>query len=190
MSIMERIREVKSLDHFGCWTDRYIMVQGFIMLLSLFGTTTRVNAVKAVILKGETVYLQDCWTGKDRITAERSQHSVKTFNRQLAPGLTHSLLYVPDYLAPEGEYFQKIFYGDSQEQILHKFFYAAQKRYSTPLLPEWSEWLLDQMLPVQEIEFLGFRQAQCLQFLEEENLETCLFEAGSPLIPGDIAVNG
>ena len=52
------VREVKSLDHFGCWTDRYIVLNDQIMLLSLFGTATRVNALKAVILKGEVeIYL-------------------------------------------------------------------------------------------------------------------------------------
>jgi hypothetical protein len=187
---MERkVKEVKSLEHFGCWTDRYITVEGFIMLLSLFGSATRVNGVKAVIAKGETVYLQDCWTGKHRIKAQRPSYSVKSWTRQLAVGVTHSLLYVPDYLAPEGKYFQKIFYGDSREQILEKFFYAVQKRYSTPLLPEWSQCLLVQMLPVQKINFFGFNRVQGLQFVEEQNLESMLFEAGSPL-SADLAVNG
>lgn len=185
------IKEVKSIDAVSCWTNRFITVGGEICFISLFGTSTRVNTIRAIILKGEVVYLQNCWTGKSRSKAERSSHQVKCLTRQLARGVTHCLLYTPDYLVPEGECPQKIFYGDSQEQILHKFFYAAQKRYSTPLLPAWSEWLLESMEHVVQTEIiaLGFNQVLGCKFLEEEDLEARLFEAGSPLSSGDIAVN-
>jgi hypothetical protein len=45
------------------------------------------------------------------------------------------------------------------------------------------------MLPVQKINFFGFNRVQGLQFVEEQNLESMLFEAGSPL-SADLAVNG
>lgn len=187
-----KVKEVKSLDHFGCWTDGFITVEGWIMLLSLFGTATRVNAIKAVILKGEPVYLQDLWTGKNRIQAKRPSNQVKSWTRQLARGTTHCLLYTPDYLSPEGKFHQKLFYGISQEQVMEKFFYAAQQRYSTPLTPEWTEWVLEQMPQVQEISSLGFNRVMGVQFLEEAELEERLFEVGSPLNIGDIdaAANG
>jgi hypothetical protein len=189
---MERkVREVKSLDHFGCFTDRYIIREGVIILLSMFGTATRVNALKAVILKGDAVDLQDCWTGKHRSGVVRPPvQQVKTLTRQLAQGVTHCLLYVPDYLEPEGNYPRKVFYGDSQEQLMEKFFYAAQKRYSTPLLPAWTEWLWDEMAQVEEIDVLGFNKARGVEFLEEEELEALLLDRGSPLMSGDIAANG
>jgi hypothetical protein len=189
---MERkVKEVRSLEHFGCWTDRYIIVAGEIYLLSLFGSPTRVNAIKAVITKGDPVYLQDCWTGKRRIKAQRPSRAVKSWTRQLAAGVTHSLLYAPDYLAPAGNYPRKIFYGDSREQVMEKFFYAAQRRYSTPLLPEWSGWLwenMEQVVPA-DIKSWGCNQVLGCKFLEEANLEARLFEAGSPL-SADLAANG
>jgi hypothetical protein len=188
MEMATKIKEVKSLDHFGCWSDGFITLDGWILLLSLFGSSTRVNAIKAVILKGEPVYLQELWTGENRIQAQRPSHKVQSWTRQLARGTTHCLLFTPDYLSPEGKFHQKLFYGDSQEQLMEKFFYAAQQRYSTPLMPDWTEWVLGQMLQTQEINALGFNQVMGVQFLEEAELEERLFEAGSPLNAGDIGV--
>jgi len=191
MSIKERVRTVTSIDRVSCWTDRFITVGREIRFISLFGTSIRVKTITAIIIKGEAVYLHECWRSPGGLGVTRPDRKIKAITRQLARGVMHCLLYVPDYLVPEGEFAEKTFYGDSKEQILEKFFYAAQKRYSTPLLPAWSEWLMDQMLQVDEIESLGFKQVEGVQFLEEENLETILFEdAGSPLSVGAIAVNG
>ncbi|MFA5183586.1 MAG: hypothetical protein WC405_19945 [Syntrophales bacterium] len=186
----EAIREVKSIDSVSCWTNRFISVGGEIRFISLFGSSTRVNTIRAIILKGEVVYLQNCWTGKNRSKVKRSSHQVKCFTRQLARGVNHCLLYTPDYLVPEGEFAEKIFYGDSIEQIQQKFFYASEKRYSTPLLPTWTEWLWDQMAQAEDIDALGFNLVRSVEFLEENDLEERLFEAGSPLIAGGIAMNG
>lgn len=188
----QAIRTVTSIERVSCWTDRFITIGREIRLISLFGTSTRVKTLTAIIIKGEAVYLHECWRSPGGLGVMRSDRKIKAFTRQLARGVMHCLLFVPDYLVPEGEFAEKTFYGDSREQLLHKFFYAAQKRYSTPLLPEWSEWLLENMEHIgqNEIEALGFDQVLNCKFLEEADLEARLFEAGSPLIPGDIAVNG
>jgi len=183
------VKEVRSLDHVACWTDRFITVQGWICLLSLFGSATRVNTLKAIILKGEPVYLQNCWTWDERSQVQKPDVQVKTITRQVAPGVTHCLLYMPNYLIPNANGAQKVFWGDTLEQIFQKFFYVAQARYSTPLLPDWTEWLWDQMLQVQDINALGFDKVVGVQFLEEAELEERLFEAGAPLGEDVIAVN-
>jgi hypothetical protein len=184
------IREVRSIDRVSCWTDRFIAVDRELRFISLFGSSTRVKTITAIILKGEIVYLQQCWTGENAFAVERSTRGVKAITRQMARGVTHCLLYTPDYLVPEGEFAEKIFYGDSMEQIYQKFFYAAEKRYSTPFLPDWTEWLWDQMAQTVEINALGFNQVQGIKFLDENDLEERLFEAGSPLSAGGIALNG
>ena len=184
------IREVTSIDRVSCWTDRFITVDREIRFISLFGSSTRVKTISAIIVKEEVVYLPECWTSPTGLGFMRSKRKMKVITRQLARGVTHCLLYVPDYLVPEGEFAEKIFYGDSMEQILHKFFYAAQKRYSTPFIPAWTEWLWDQMAQTLEINALGFNQVEGIKFLDENDLEERLFEAGSPLSAGGIAVNG
>ena len=76
------------------------------------------------------------------------------------------------------------------EQIFEKFFYAAQTRYTTPLLPAWTEWLWEQMERTEAINALGFNLAIAIRFIDECDLEERLFETGSPLGAGDIAMNG
>lgn len=186
----KNVKEVKSIDHVGCWTDRFITDDDTIYLMSLFGSSTRVNTLKAIILKGEPVYLQDCWTWKNRSKVQRVHGELKSMTRQLARGVAHCLLYAPDYLLPEGDEPQKIFSGDSMEQIFEKFFYAAQTRYTTPLLPAWTEWLWEQMDQAEAINALGFNLAIAIRFIDECDLEERLFETGSPLGAGDIAMNG
>lgn len=185
---MNQIREVRSIDTVGCRTDRYITVGREIRFISLFGSSTRVNTIKAIILKGEIVYLQDCWTGRNHLAVTRANRQLKAMTRQITYGVAHCLLYAPDYLAPEGEFAEKIFFGDSKEQILEKFYYVAQNRYSTPFMTAWAEWLLRQMEQTEEINALGFNQVLGIKFLEENDLEERLFEAGAPLSADDIAI--
>lgn len=184
------IREVRSIDTVSCWTDKFITVGKEIRFISLFGSSTRVKTVTAIIIKGEIVYLQECWSGKNHFGVKRADRQMKALTRQLSRGVTHCLLYTPDYLVPEGEFAEKIFYGDSIEQIHQKFFYAAEKRYSTPFLPSWTEWLYGQMAQTEEINALGFNQVQGIKFLDEQDLEDRLFDAGSPLNANGIAMNG
>jgi hypothetical protein len=186
----EAIRKVTSIDAVSCWTDRFITVGRELRFISLFGTPTRVKTITAIILKEEVVYLHECSSSPNGLGFVRSKRKMKAITRQLARGMTHCLLYVPDYLVPEGEFAEKIFYGDSMDQIHHKFFYAAQKRYSTPFIPAWTEWLWDQMAQTLEINALGFNQVEGIKFLDENDLEERLFEAGSPLSAGDMVVNG
>ena len=186
----EALRKVTSIDTVSCSTNRFIAVDRKLRFISLFGTPTRVKTITAIILKEEVVYLHEYGNSPNGLGFVRSKRKMKAITRQLARGMTHCLLYVPDYLVPEGEFAEKIFYGDSMEQILHKFFYAAQKRYSTPFIPAWTEWLWDQMAQTLEINALGFNQVEGIKFLDENDLEERLFEAGSPLSAGGIAVNG
>jgi hypothetical protein len=56
-------------------------------------------------------------------------------------------------------------------------------------LPAWTEWLWGLMEPDQEINTLGFPQVKGVYFLEEEELEARLFEAGSPLHDSEACLN-
>lgn len=183
------IKQVLSLEHVGCYTDRYLIEmidgdehRGTAYLLSLFGTPARVQAIKAAFLSGNRVYLQDC-----RADGQPARWSVcKTFSetkavtRRLAPDVAHCLISAPKYLDPECEYCHKIVFGNSQEQIFRKFFYAVQKHYATPLLPEWTEWLWREMAP-EPLEILGFGRAFLVRFFSEIFLEKRLLEEDAPV---------
>lgn len=191
----KNIKQVLCPDHVGCYTDRYLIgtdsnSKKRIYLISLFGTKTRVDAVKATILNGQAVFIQDCWTkGWTRhFQVLKTQWSYKTITRQLAPGVVHSLIYAPALLVPESKSDERIFWGESQDEILKKFFYAAQKYYSTPLLPEWTGWLWEEMMTC-ELDSFGFNLAVAIKFCDQKFLETRLFEAGSPIEDGSLAVN-
>ena len=184
------IREVMSIDSVACWTDGYITVGQDICMVSLFGSTTRVNTMRAIILKGELVYLQDCWNYKNAWAVTRVDKKLKAINRQLAHGVAHCVIYAPVLLDPEEAFGKKIFFGDSVEKVQENFFYVAQKRYSTPFLPAGTQWLLSQMEPIENINALGFNQVLGVRFPEEEDLEARLFEAGSPLSGGGYAQGG
>lgn len=181
---MQVIREVRSIDTVRCWTDRYITVGGEICMISLFGTQTRVNTIRAIILKGEQLYLQDLWTWKNASPVKRADKQLKAINRQMSPGVAHCLIYAPDYLDPKEAFGEKIFFGDSVEQVLGKFFFVAQKRYSTPFLPAWTEWLWNEMEHTGNISALGFNEVLGVKFPDEADLEPRLFEAGAPLSGG------
>lgn len=181
---MKPVREVRSIDSVGCWTDGYITIDKGIFMVSLFGSPARVNAIRAIILKGETVYLQDCWSFKNAFPVKRADKKLKAINRQLAPGVAHCLIYAPQYLEAKEASPEKILFGDSEKQILEKFFHVVQKHYSTPFLPAWTDWLLGQMEQMININALGFNQVLGLKFPEEEDLEARLFEAGAPLSGG------
>jgi hypothetical protein len=181
---MKAIREVRSIDTIRCWTDRYITVEGKICMISLFGTQTRVNTIRAIILKGETLYLQDLWTWKNASSVKRADKKLKAISRQLSPGVAHCVIYAPDYLDPKEAFAEKIFFGDSVEQVMGKFFFVAQKRYSTPFLPAWTDWLWNQMEHTVNINALGFNEVLGVNFPDEADLESRLFEAGAPLSGG------
>jgi hypothetical protein len=146
--------------------------------------------MRAIILKGELVYLQDCWNYKNASAVTRVDQKLKTINRQLAHGVAHCVIYAPALLDLEEAFGKKIFFGDSVEKVQENFFYVAQKRYSTPFLPAWTQWLLSQMEPIENINALGFNQVLGVRFPEEEDLEARLFEAGSPLSGGGYAQGG
>lgn len=185
---MKQVREVRSIDTVTCGTDGYLTIDKEIYLISLFGSQTRVNTVRAIILKGETVYLQDLWTWKNATPVKRADKKLKTVNRQLAPGVAHCLVYAPNYLEAKEPSEEKIFFGDSDEQLMEKFFQAAQMRYTTPFLPEWRDWLYGQMGKIPNINAMGFNQVLGVKFHDEADLEARLFEAGAPLSGGGYAI--
>jgi len=189
-----QIQQVLSYMGVGCYTDAYILgPKAELYLISLFGTHTRVNAVKALILDGDAVYVQDLesigW--KERRQVQRSKLSsgigsnvlipLKTLNRKLAPEVSHSLIYAFPVLEPESKYEAgcKIIFG-SPAEVRRKFFSAVQNHYSTPLLPEWTDWLWEEMA-VEPLAVLGFEEAYRVTFLDEGFLEQRLFEYGSPI---------
>lgn len=191
----KNIKQVLSPDHVGCFTDRYLIgvderSNKKIYLISLFGTKTRVDAIKATILNGQVVLIQDCWidSWSGAFQVLKIQWSYRTITRQLAPGVAHCLIFTPALLVPESKSYERVFWGESQDEILKKFFYAAQKYYSTPLLPEWTEWLWEEMMTC-ELESFGFKLAVAIKFCDQKFLETRLFEAGSPIEDGSMAVN-
>ncbi|MBW1987603.1 MAG: hypothetical protein JRI50_10360 [Deltaproteobacteria bacterium] len=191
----KNIKQVLSPDHVGCFTDRYLIgvderSNKKIYLISLFGTKTRVDAVKATILCGQAVFIQNCWTEgwAEHSQVRKTYWQYRTITRQLAPGVAHCLIFTPALLVPESKSYERVFWGESQEEILKKFFYAAQKYYSTPLLPEWTEWLWNEMDQI-DIEFLGFKLAVGVKFYAESFLETRLFEENSPIAAEAASVN-
>lgn len=166
----------------GCYTDGYLIDEdGEIFLISLFGTPTRVNAVKASILVGDKVCLQPCWNldWQQRQWVKRAKQQFTVFNRKLASNVGHSLMYSTE-LKPDDQSRQKVFFGNNLDEIYQKFFAAAQKHYSTPLLADWTEWLWWEMEP-EGLKALGFGLAYKIWFLDEELLEKRLFAVGSPI---------
>lgn len=181
----KEIKQVMAPASVGCFTDGYLLDDEEIYLISLFGTPTRVNAIKAAILQGDKLYVQPCWSQDWKQRQWLRKHRQFTvLNRKLAPHVAHSLLFAPQLLNPEDSSNQKVFFGASMKAIYRKFFYAAQKYYSTPLLPEWTEWLWEEM-EVLSLTAMGFDQAFMVRFCNEEFLEKRLFEYGSPIYRGE-----
>lgn len=169
----------------GCYTDGYVLRDEEVYLISLFGTPTRVNAVKAAILQGNTLEAMPCWSRDwQQRRWFRKHRQFTVLNRKLAPQVAHSLLYAPPLLNPEDSSNEKVFFGTSLEEIHRKFFYAAQKYYATPLMEEWTGWLWEEM-EVLSLTALGFELAYKAKFCNEGFLEKRLFEYGSPIYGGD-----
>lgn len=186
---MQDIRQV--LDHHGlsCYTDAYVIgPDEEIYLISLFGSSSRVQAVRAAILGSYPVYIQELgnlsWDSRKK--AQRfTEGKMQVWNRKLGPDVVHTLALAPAVLSPEppsGEarwLGYKVFYG-TEAEVKEKFFYAAQQHYSTPLLPQWTDWLWEAMT-VETLDSLGFAQAYRVNFIDQDVLERRLFEYGAPL---------
>lgn len=186
---MQNIRQVMDYHGLGCYTDAYVIgPDGEIYLLSLFGSASRVQAVRAAILNGYPVYIQEIGnlSWHNRRKAQRfADGKMQVWNRKLGPDVAHALVLAPAVLSPEPPSDDarwlgyKVFYGTAAE-VKEKFFYAAQKHYATPLLPPWTDWLWEEMA-VEPLEALGFAQAYQVTFIDQSVLERRLFEYGSPL---------
>lgn len=168
----------------GCYTDGYLIDadEKEIVLISLFGTPSRVTAVRASILVGDSVYVEPCWNTdwQQRQWAKRDKKKpFKSLNRKLAPNVAHSMIYAVNLFKPE-EHSEKVFFGKDMEEIQRKFFAAAQQYYSTPLLPEWTDWLWQEMQP-ESLKVLGFDLGYKVCFCNEAQIEIKLFEGGSPI---------
>lgn len=178
------IKQVLSYHGLACYTDAYVIgQQDEIYLLSLFGSPSRVQAIKAAVISGDSVYCQEvgnlAWDNRRR--AHRYTGKMQVLNRKLAPDVAHALLYAPAVLTPEPEDAAdcKVFCG-TEAEVKEKFFYAAQKHYATPLLPQWTAWLWEEMA-VEPLEVLGFKHAYQVKFIDQSVLERRLFEYGAPL---------
>lgn len=168
----------------GCYTDGYLIDEDEkeISLISLFGTPSRVTAVRASILIGDRICVEPCWNmdWQQRQWASRNkQQPFKTISRKLAPNVAHSLMYA-DNLKPDNQCGQIILFGKDMEEIHRKFFAAAQEQYSTPLLAEWTDWLWEEMQP-ENLKTLRFALGFKVFFCKEDQIENRLFEIGSPI---------
>jgi|GEM_PF-2795054 len=178
------IRQVLNYMSVGCYTDAYVLgLEEEIFLISLFGSPSRVQAIQAAILKGDAVYIQETgtiiWDSRQR--AKRYTGKMQVWNRRLAPDVAHGVLCAPAVLKPEPDHTgEKVFYGADLEEVQRRFFHAAQQHYSTPLLPEWTAWLWDEMT-TEPLPVLGFEQAYLVRFIDQNILEQRLFEYGAPL---------
>lgn len=168
----------------SCYTDGYLIdeVEKEISLISLFGTPSRVTAVRASILVGDRICVEPCWNmdWQQRQWVKRNKSQpFKTFSRKLTPNVAHSLMYA-DNLKADNQSGQLILFGNDMEEIHRKFFAAAQQQYSTPLLAEWTDWLWEEMQP-ESLKTFGFELGFKVCFKEEKFLEQRLFEDGSPI---------
>jgi len=130
----EEYREVKVLGA-ACYTDTYICSSDdHIYMMSLFGRSGTVKAICAMIIAGNTV---DIFSDGKRCRVKRSYMNYRIYTCNYE-GLCHKIIMVETLFA--GEDGAMIIARDDKERI----FNFIDSRVSTPLKPEWADWLIKQ----------------------------------------------
>jgi hypothetical protein len=177
------IFKVVGIDHVSCFADRLIIEpeKSHLHLVSLFGTSARVTAIKAQLLTGQQVLVQRLDRSRGRKVTRNPAGKYQVFTKRLSPEVLHCLFYEGDLLLPDGKGSDRIIIGNSRDEVFSRFFRLAQRHYTLPLLPAWTEWLWEQSSP-EQLEAVGWQEAWKLGWPQDDDLEAALMnDEDSPL---------
>ncbi|MFZ5572882.1 MAG: hypothetical protein ACOZF0_20985 [Thermodesulfobacteriota bacterium] len=130
--------------------------------LSLFGTTGAVKSLAAqIIANRDSIHLMDetgrfiLQEGCKPLELKRGGDSMRTYTRNVKPGVTHKILYSPDCFVPwkKTGACEFITFGPTDEEARKRAFHIVDRLTNVPLKDAWIDWLwetltLDSMLPM------------------------------------------
>ncbi|KAA0257549.1 hypothetical protein FHQ18_09405 [Deferribacter autotrophicus] len=157
---MERYRKIKYLGN-EVYTDKYIERGSFIYLMSIFGTPELVKGLTSAILTGEEIEVEN-----DGVMARSNTTKYTFIQKKVGQNLVHCLLY------------QKELFVFNQinkvaviiEPTIEKIYELIDSKISTPLIPEWKEFIMELVNPIP-LNTFGYKSAVEIEIPEESYIE-------------------
>lgn len=168
MSMLEKVRYVehgKGVD-VEAYTDGYAYDRAsHLYLLSVAGYEARVKAITSALVSGRQIQI----IGRKRRSVRQDfTRRYRILGTRLGNGLFHQIVLADDFFksSREGD---KLLYAGSEEDVPALVYNSVKNDYSTPLVPEWSEWLYGKIRKEKRVEeLLGTRRVIRLSVKEEE----------------------
>jgi hypothetical protein len=156
------------------YTDGYSYDEyGYLHLVSILGHDSAVKAISSGIVSQKDVTIQqgNNWAGYAAMYGEK----YRIFGARLDSRLLHQIVAIDALFNPANNSIGLIYIGASKE-ITTVIFNTIKKNLSTPLLPEWKDWLIHQ---IQKEELMKVMQGnvQIVRFsLTEKELDSIISE--------------
>lgn len=146
------------------YVDSFILTEtaASVKYLSMFGTTGSIKSLTAqIIANRDSIHLMDdtnrfiLQEGYKPLELKRGLDSMRTNTRNVKPGVTHKILFSPDYFVPwkKNGVLEFITFGSTDEEARKRTFHIVDKLTQVPLKDAWIDWLwetltLDSTLPM------------------------------------------
>jgi hypothetical protein len=136
--------------------------------ISLFGDVEQVKAIVAAFIGGREIEIK---AESDVYGHIYYRHqSNMTFKSQKLETGVQIVAYTPELIDLSVPYGSKVVVGSSSAECRNKIYQLVQKHCTTPLLPQWEEWILDEMR-ITNCFCFGFPHACMGELLKEVALE-------------------
>ncbi len=147
---------MESRGRVQAYSDSFILTESFgsVKYLSMFGASIAVKSLTAQIIgnrdsvhivgdSGRFILSGGC--GPLELT--RGTEHLRTYTRNVRPGVTHKILYSPDYFVPwkKSDVREFITFGPTDEDARKRAFSIVDKLGNVPLKTSWRDWLWERM---------------------------------------------
>ncbi len=176
------------------YADSFILTEtsGSVKYLSMFGTTGAVKSLAAQIIGNrDSIHIIDetgsfiLHEGYKPLELSRGTDPIRSYTRNVKPGVTHKILYSPDYFVPwkKQDVREFITFGQNDEDARKRVFHIVDKLGNVPLKASWLDWLwekmtMDSMLPMPIVggDVLEFANSRIVSVPDDAWLEACIQE--------------
>ena len=176
------------------YADSFILTETFgsVKYLSMFGTTGAVKSLAAQIISNrDSIHIIDesgkyvLQEGYKPLELNRGTDPLRTYTRCVKPGVTHKILFSPDYFIPwkKVDAAEFITFGPTDQDARKRAFHIVDKLGNVPLKETWIDWLWEKLLedsfspmPIVGGIVQEFTNSRIVPVPNDAWLETCIKE--------------
>jgi hypothetical protein len=156
------------------YTDGYSYDEyNSLYLISILGHDSAVKAISAGIISQRDVTIEQEGTGRPYSALYGEKYRI--MSARLDSGLLHQIVAV-DELFSQGSNGRGLIYIGRNTDITTVIFTTIKTNLGTPLLPEWSEWLMGQLREEASLEFMQGSVPVVRLTLGEQELDSIISE--------------